>query len=46
MKYQCSICDFSWEGTSHTFDLVREHEKTHEVKKNQKISRKKDIIAL
>ncbi|EIJ66528.1 hypothetical protein BD31_I2086 [Candidatus Nitrosopumilus salaria BD31] len=29
MKYQCSVCDFSWEGTSYTFDQVREHDKTH-----------------
>jgi hypothetical protein len=29
MKYSCSRCDFKWDGTSHTFDKVREHEKTH-----------------
>ena len=29
MKYQCKYCDFKWEGTSYTFDKVREHEKTH-----------------
>ena len=33
MKYRCSECDFNWEGTSYTFDEVREHEKTH-LKKN------------
>ena len=33
MKYQCNECDFHWEGTSYTFDEVREHEKTH-LKKN------------
>jgi rubredoxin len=29
MKYQCEHCDFLWEGTLHTFDKVRDHEKTH-----------------
>jgi len=29
MKYQCEQCDFSWEGTSYTFDKVRDHEKMH-----------------
>ena len=29
MKYSCSQCDFKWDGTSHTFDKVREHKKTH-----------------
>lgn len=29
MKYSCNQCDFNWEGTSYTFDEVREHEKTH-----------------
>jgi len=29
MKYQCKKCSFKWEGTSYTFDIVREHEKTH-----------------
>jgi ribosomal protein L37AE/L43A len=29
MKYQCEKCSFHWEGTSHTFEKVREHEKTH-----------------
>jgi ribosomal protein L37AE/L43A len=29
MKYQCEKCSFHWEGTSYTFDKVREHEKTH-----------------
>ena len=29
MKYQCKQCNFYWEGTSYTFDKVREHEKIH-----------------
>jgi hypothetical protein len=29
MKYSCSQCNFKWDGASHTFDKVREHEKTH-----------------
>lgn len=29
MKYQCEQCSFHWEGTSYTFDKVREHEKIH-----------------
>jgi len=29
VKYNCKYCDFKWEGTSYTFDKVREHEKTH-----------------
>lgn len=29
MKYQCKSCSFKWEGTSYTFDEVRDHEKTH-----------------
>lgn len=29
MKYQCKECAYQWEGTSYTFDKVREHEKTH-----------------
>lgn len=29
MKYQCEHCDFLWEGTSYTFDKVRDHEKMH-----------------
>lgn len=29
MKYQCEKCSFHWEGTSYTFEKVREHEKTH-----------------
>ena len=29
MKYQCQQCSFQWEGTSYTFDQVREHEKSH-----------------
>ncbi|AFS81371.1 hypothetical protein NKOR_07550 [Candidatus Nitrosopumilus koreensis AR1] len=29
MKYQCKTCNFHWEGTSQTFDEVRDHEKTH-----------------
>ena len=29
MKYQCEHCDFHWEGTSYTFESVRDHEKTH-----------------
>ena len=29
MKYQCSKCDFCWEGTLNIFDKVHEHEKTH-----------------
>jgi len=29
MKYQCKTCSFQWEGTSHTFDKVRDHEKIH-----------------
>jgi len=28
MKYSCNQCDFKWDGTSHTFDKVRGHEKT------------------
>jgi len=27
MKYNCKECDFQWEGTSYTFEKVREHEK-------------------
>jgi len=27
MKYICNQCDFNWEGTSYTFDVVRQHEK-------------------
>jgi ribosomal protein L37AE/L43A len=34
MKYQCEECSFKWEGTSYTFEKVREHEKTH-LKKNK-----------
>jgi len=33
MKYSCKICNFHWEGTVDTFDMVRIHEKTHEEKK-------------
>jgi len=40
MKYQCNQCDFNWEGTSYTFDIVREHEKTHPEIYISKISRK------
>ncbi len=29
MKYSCKECNFKWEGTSYTFDEVRDHEKTH-----------------
>jgi len=29
MKYDCKECDFKWEGTSDTFEQVREHEKIH-----------------
>ena len=29
MKYNCKDCSFKWEGTSFTFDEVREHEKIH-----------------
>lgn len=29
MKYDCEQCSFHWEGTSYTFDQVREHEKRH-----------------
>lgn len=29
MRYGCKECNFYQEGTSHTFDNVREHEKTH-----------------
>jgi len=32
MKYQCKYCNFTWEGTSYTFEKVREHEKTHQGK--------------
>lgn len=39
MKYQCKECDFHWVGTSHTFDEVREHEKTH-LKNNKSKSSK------
>lgn len=41
MKYQCSKCNFSWEGTSHTFDKVRIHEKTHDEQNDHKMSREK-----
>jgi hypothetical protein len=34
MKYQCKECSFQWEGTSYTFEKVREHEKTH-LRKNK-----------
>lgn len=37
MKYQCTKCSFQWEGTSYTFDNVREHEKTH-LPKNENMS--------
>lgn len=33
MKCSCKECDFQWEGTSYTFDKVREHEKEHLEKK-------------
>ena len=33
MKYNCKECDFQWEGTSYTFEKVREHEKAHLEKK-------------
>lgn len=33
MRYSCRDCSFKWEGTSYTFEKVREHEKTH-VEKN------------
>jgi hypothetical protein len=36
MKYQCKECSFQWEGTSYTFDDVREHEKTHLVKTTER----------
>jgi len=29
MKYSCNQCDFKLDGTSHTFDKVLVHEKTH-----------------
>jgi len=29
MKYSCKECNFKWEGTSYTFEKVREHEKIH-----------------
>ena len=29
MKYNCKECNFKWEGTSDTFEQVREHEKIH-----------------
>ncbi|EPA06412.1 hypothetical protein BG20_I2132 [Candidatus Nitrosarchaeum limnium BG20] len=32
MRYSCKKCNFKWEGTSYTFEQVREHEKTHPVK--------------
>jgi lipopolysaccharide biosynthesis regulator YciM len=32
MRYRCKECNFKWEGTSYTFEQVREHEKTHPVK--------------
>jgi ribosomal protein L37AE/L43A len=32
MKYQCEHCDFRWEGTSYTFEKVRDHEKMHSKK--------------
>ena len=38
MKYQCTKCDFLWEGTSYTFNLVREHEKNHLEKNKSKTS--------
>ena len=40
MKYNCKQCDFKWEGTSHTFDKVREHEKIHH--ENNKLKRSKN----
>ena len=32
MKYDCKLCNFHWEGTVDTFDKVRIHEKTHDIK--------------
>ena len=39
MNYSCNQCDFKWIGTSYTFDIVREHEKTHLKNNKLKISR-------
>ena len=41
MKYNCKKCDFKWEGTSYTFDKVREHEKIHSEDTTSKIARVK-----
>jgi len=41
MKYHYNIYDFSWKGTSHIFDQVHIHEKTHDEEKSQKLLRKK-----
>jgi len=43
MKYQCNQCNFNWEGTSYTFDKVREHEKTHLENSKSKILRKNNV---
>lgn len=43
MKYSCKYCDFIWEGTSYTFDIVREHEKTHPENGPLKILRKNNV---
>jgi hypothetical protein len=39
MKYNCKKCDFKWEGTSYTFDKVREHEKIHSEDTTSKTAR-------
>jgi len=44
MKYQCSECDFHWEGTVDTFDKVREHEKHHLTKNKGKTSEDKNNV--
>lgn len=43
MKYHCRDCSFNWEGTSYTFDEVREHEKTHLENSESKTLRKNNV---
>jgi len=45
MEYQCSECDFTWKGTSYTFDKVREHEKIH-LGKNKYVQDKNEIMSI
>ncbi|MFB5602712.1 MAG: hypothetical protein ACE5Q8_07520 [Nitrosopumilus sp.] len=46
MKYTCKKCDFKWEGTSYTFDKVREHEKTHSDNIKSKTVKKNKIVSI